>query len=135
VTPKTERAPLAGRRGKRLAQGILTVVAAAFLVLSTWELARQVFGYDNTYPAVSAACAHALGTFEEGLDHSASQVPQLQQVPQAPLEEVERACTTPGDNEAFVAAKRLREATFSQRDDDHANLARFRRAVDMRIGR
>jgi hypothetical protein len=125
VAPKIEKPSLAGRRGRRIAQATLTVVAAVFIVISTWELGRQVFGYESTYPAVSVTCARALEGFEQALDHGG----------QAPLDGVERQCVAPGDYEAFVAAKRLGEAAVSQRDDDRANLARYRRAVEMRIGR
>lgn len=126
VAPKTEKPPLAARRGRRISLAILTVVASVFIVLSTWQLARQVFGYEATYPAVSETCAQALVAFEQELDHGAAP---------AKLDGVEHQCSAPGDYEAFVAATRLRDAALSQRDDDIANLARFRRAVDMRLGR
>jgi hypothetical protein len=51
----------------------------------------------------------------------------------APLGDVARHCTTDKDYEGFVAAKRLRDGALAQIGDDHTNLARFRRAVDMRL--
>ncbi len=125
VAAKTEK-PLAARRGRRISLLILTGIAAIFIVISTWELGRQALGYEATYPAVSHACALALEGFEQGIDRGV--MVQMQ------LDGVERQCVAAGDQEAVVAAQRLSEAASFQRLDSVANLARFRRAVDMRIG-
>jgi hypothetical protein len=145
VSPKSEKAPVAARRGRRISLAVLTLFTASFIGLSTAEIARQVYGYSSTYPEVTGTCAYALKWFEEGIDRGeASAMRQttaghtqdsFQGAVQVQFDTVQKQCAAPGDQEAVVAATRLREAALAQIDDDHANLSRLRRAVDMRIGR
>ena len=146
MAPKSEKPVLAGRRGRRIAQALITLLAAGFIGLSTVEIARQVFGYSTTYPEVSQTCAHELEWFEEGIDRGEARAlrektpgrseESLEDSVQMQLDTVEKKCSSPEDYEAFVAARRLREAVVAQIDGDYANLSRLRRAVDIRrLGR
>jgi hypothetical protein len=117
----------AARRGRRAALVVLVVIAAAFIASSTWQLAAQVFAAPVTYP-VSEACAAALRAFMASVDDR-----RAAEVPEPVMSAVEAACTDGKDYEALVAARRLRDAARSRSADDRAALARFRRAVDMRL--
>ncbi len=145
LAPKSERAPSAARRGRGIALAVFTLFTAGFIALSTTQLARQVFGYSTTYPAVTQECAYALRWLEEGIDtnlakalqekNAALALESFQNSIRMQRDTVDHKCGAPQDQEAVLAALRLREATSAQIEADYANLARVRRAIDMRIGR
>src|SRR6202044_2654686 len=122
VSPKSEKAPLAARRGRRISLAIFTLFAASFIGLSTVEIARQVYGYSSTYPEVTGTCAYALKWFEEGIDRGGAQAMRqrtpghtedsFQGAVQMQFDTVQKQCSAPGDQEAVVAVGRLREAAL-----------------------
>ena len=67
----------AKRRGKRYAMAIFVSFAAAFIVLSTWEIVAGVFAYDApggvaAHGKLSAACGEPLRAFAASLDRGQS---------------------------------------------------------------
>ncbi len=140
MSPKSEKlhpsGKLPAKRSRRVVLIGLVIVAGAFIGMSTWQLAAQVFGYAPSSFPVSPPCAGALRSFAESIDQAparASAASGKADLVEARLASVERQCTTGKDYEGFVAAKRLRDALLASGPDEASNLARFRRAVDMRL--
>jgi hypothetical protein len=139
VSPKSEKphpsGKLPAKRSRRVVLVGLVIVAAAFIGMSTWQLAAQVFGDVPASFPVSPPCASALRSFVETIDRatpraSASAGPDPVE---ARLASVGSLCATGKDYEGFVAAKRLRDAVLASNAEQTSDLARFRRAVDMRV--
>ncbi len=137
MSPKSEKPHPSGRlpakRSRRVVLVGLVIVAAGFIGMSTWQLAAQVFGYVPASFPVSAPCASALKSFVESIDRAPARPHEGADPLEAQLASVERECATGKDYEGFVAAKRLREAVLASHAEQASDLARFRRAVDMRV--
>jgi hypothetical protein len=140
VSPKSEKphpsGKLPAKRSRRIVLIGLVIVAAAFIGMSTWQLAAQVFGYVPASFPVSPPCAGALKSFTASIDQAPARASVASGRPDpvdARLASLERQCTTGKDYEGFVAAKRLRDAVLATGADEASNLGRFRRAVDMRL--
>jgi hypothetical protein len=137
VSPKSEKPHPSGRlpakRSRRIVLVGLVIVAAGFIGMSTWQLAAQVFGYAPASFPVSAPCASALRSFVASVDRAPARPSGGPDPVAAQLASVEVQCATGKDYEGFVAAKRLRDAVLASNTDQSSDLARFRRAVDMRL--
>jgi hypothetical protein len=142
VAPKSERSQPSARRGKRAAQGIYLVVAAGFVVLSTWEVERQVFGAPVMTRPTEASCSYAIDAFDDAitrglsrsaLEHSVGKSEEaFENIVSTPLSAVEKHCSAAADRGAFLAASRLREAAEASIDAQHAALGPLRTALEVR---
>jgi hypothetical protein len=142
VSAKNDRNQPSGRRGKRAAQGIYLVVAAGFVVLSTWEVERQVFGAPVLSRPTEASCSFAVTAFDDaitrGLSHAALEHSMgkseeaFENTVSTPLSAVEKHCTADADRGAFLAATRLRDAAEATIDTQYAALAPLRTALQVR---
>ena len=150
MTPKSERSqPVArpeakgAKRGRLVAQVLLVLFAAAFIVLSTVEVERQVFGLGPRGATLNQNCAFALRSFEESVDRGlahaalehtrgkAEEVFEDQVTTQ--LDSVRKHCKDGPDREAFIAATRYRDAAEGAVDAQRSNLDSVRRAVEARL--
>jgi hypothetical protein len=142
VAPKSERTPPPARAGRRTAQLIYLLFAAAFVVSSTWQVKRQVFGVPASSTETSANCSYLLGSFDEAitralshasLEHSRGKAEEaFEDVITAPLAAVEKHCTSPADREVFVAASRLKEAAEATVGAQQTAVAPLRAALQAR---
>ena len=142
MSPKSERFQPPARRGKRVAQVVYLVLAAAFIVASTWEVQHQVFGGPIGGPKANPNCAYAIGVFEEavlrGMSHAAQQhtrgkaEEEFEDVVSAPLQAVTERCKTGPDLETAAVATRYRDAAEASVDAQQSSLARFRSALEAR---
>jgi hypothetical protein len=142
VASKSERNQPGAQRGKRVAQVLYLAFAAAFVVLSTWEVERQVFGMPMTSRETENNCSYMLVSFDEAitrgvaqaaLEHTRGKADEVfENLVSAPLAAVEKRCTKGNDVGAFLAATRLRDAAEASVDAQYSTLAPFRAALQVR---
>ena len=73
MTTNDERIEQARRRGKRYALAVFVVLAAAFILSSTWQIMAAVFGISDARAAESsndAPCVAAIHDLEKALDRA-----------------------------------------------------------------
>jgi hypothetical protein len=138
VTPKSDRVQPPGRRGKRVAQVVYLTLAAAFVVASTWQVERQVFGGPANNAKTEGSCSYLVQAFDEavtrGLAHAALEHTRgkadeaFEDIVTPSLAAVEKHCTGP-DLGGFVAATRLREAAQANVEAQQSTIAPLRAAL------
>ena len=121
---------------------IYLALAAVFVVLSTWQVERQVFGAPPSSIQTSASCSYLIVSFDEAitrglahaaLEHSREKAEEaFEDVVTAPLAAVDKHCTSAADRGAFVAASRLREAAEATVDSQQTAVAPLRAALQAR---
>jgi len=119
-----------------VAQGISLVLSVAFIVGSTWQVERQVFGAPITSTQTGPNCSYLVVAFDEAitrgiahaaLEHSRAKAEQaFEDIVTTPLSAIEKHCTSPADVGAFVAASRLREAAEATVDAQQTALGPLR---------
>lgn len=125
-----------------MAQVIYLALAAAFVVGSTWQVERQVFGRPLMGTQTGPNCSFLVGSFDEAITTGLARAAQEQGREKAeeafenavstPLSAVEKHCTAPADRGAFVAASRLRDAAEATVDAQQSVLAPLRTALHAR---
>jgi hypothetical protein len=101
----------AKRRGKRYALGIFVSFAAAFIVLSTWEIVAGVFALDApggiaAHGKLTPACSVPLRAFAASLDRASAAPDALD--PAASLAALDSVCSAgSADLDALAAVKRF----------------------------
>ncbi len=137
-TDKTDRVTPPAKRGKLVAQVTYLTFAAAFVVGSTWQVERQVFGGPAMNPRTEASCSYLVQAFDEaitrGLAHAALEHTRakadeaFEDVVTPSLAAVEKHCVGP-DQGAFVAATRLRETAEANVEAQQSTIAPLRAAL------
>jgi len=130
------------RRAKRAVQAIFVLFAAVFIVLSTVQVERQVFGIGPSQPG-DPNCSFALRSFEESVDrglahaaleHSRGKADEVfEDNVSTQIEAVHKHCKDGRDHEAYLAATRYRDAAEAAVEGQQVNLANLRRALDARL--
>jgi hypothetical protein len=125
-----------------VAQGIYLALAAAFILVSTCEVERQVFGMPLRSNATAANCSYQLALFDDAitrglsraaLEHTRGKADEaFEDIISTPLAAVEKHCTSGADLGAFAAATRLREAAEASMDEQQSVLDPLRTAVRAR---
>jgi hypothetical protein len=132
----------ARRRGKLVAQGLFLVLAAAFVVISTYDVEKQAFGLPINSAQTGPNCSYLLGAFDEAITRGMARAAQehtpgkaegaFEDVVSPSLAAIEKHCTSPTDRDAFAAASRLRDAAQARVEADQLVLAPLRTAVQAR---
>jgi hypothetical protein len=141
VSPKSPKNDGPGaRRGKRVALAVFVAFAAAFILSSTWQVTRQVFGWSSPSGNPSPTCASAARAFEEEIDRALTHAAMKHDPASAhdefvdtlggSLKTVEKQCAKPDsprdDRDLYVAAQRLGDAADTAAQTEAASLARLR---------
>ncbi len=130
------------RRGRLVAQGLFLVVAAAFVVLSTYEVEKQAFGLPINSAQTRPNCSYLLDAFDQAITRGMARAAQqpspgkaegaFEDVVSPALATIEKHCTSPTDRDAFAAASRLRDTAEARVEADQLVLAPLRTAVQAR---
>jgi hypothetical protein len=139
VAGKADRNQPSARSGRRIAQVIYLVLAAAFIGSATWQVERQVFaGGPVGDSATDRSCSFALVAFEEQVTNGMALGSQMHTLGKAleefedktsaPLASVEKRCEG-RDLAAVATARRMREVAEAALRNQQTVLAPFRAEV------